>query len=450
MDLCQRIVELWKDDPEMGRNRIAEAFNISQDRARYLISKARKLQNKQKLASHQRLREEGKKNREERELAESHERTKDTWTVSLPRTRICTLEQLIEQCNVNTDEWEIDTWEANKWEIGAKNDLTGKIEVEPLYQVKARFKRKKTAALHGLIAELAEKAKQHAPQYKPFKYRPASGNMLEIDIFDAHFGKLAWSKETGGADYDLRIACDRFHEAVETILARTLHFGIDKIIFPVGNDLLQFDSQAGTTTSGTHVDTDSRYKKVFRVAHEMLITTSDRLSAIAPLEIIIVPGNHDELSAWTIGFALECWYRNNQNVVVNNAEPLRKFHEWGKTMQMFTHGDKGNRNDYRLLMATEQREMWGRAKFCEIHTGHLHQDKVNEKFGVKQRILRALCPPDQWHANSAYTGNQEGCDGYVWNKEEGIISVASYTVVDKPLTEFRKEKKRPKPKGYVI
>jgi hypothetical protein len=438
MDYCQRILDIWKTEPEAGRNRIAAELKVSQDKARHLIARAKAIKGSGRSCDEPRP-----------QLSETHEKTKDTWHVSIPRTRICTLEELTAHCKLNTDEWEVERWVANKWEVGATGE-SGKIEIEPLYQVKAWFRRKKTAALSGLITELAEKAKQHAPQYKPFRYRPASGNMLELDIFDAHFGKLAWSRETGGADYDLRIACDRFNEAVETIVSRTQQFGIDKIIFPVGNDLLQFDSQAGTTTSGTHVDTDSRYKKVFRTAHEMLVSTGDRLSAIAPVQFIVVPGNHDELSAWTIGFALECWYRNNPNITVDNSEPLRKYHEWGKTMQMFTHGDKGNRNDYRLLMATEQRQMFGRAKFCEIHTGHLHQDRVNEKFGIKVRILRALCPPDQWHANSAYTGNQEGCDGYVWNKEEGVISVASYTAIDKPITEFRRDKARPKPKGYVI
>jgi hypothetical protein len=91
---------------------------------------------------------------------------------------------------------------------------------------------------------------------------------------------------------------------------------------------------------------------------------------------------------------------------------------------MFTHGDKGKRNDYPLLMATEQPEMFGQTKYREAHTGHTHQTKLDEQHGVRVRVLPALCEADDWHAENAFVGNLRSAEAYVWNKDEGLINIA--------------------------
>lgn len=97
---------------------------------------------------------------------------KDTWKVSLPRTHIHTLEQLMEYIQVDTNVWEVERWEANKWEMGyvarnekvehAPNKRGEKLTTQenesgshPLFQVKATFKRKH-------FSSLAEYAKENA------------------------------------------------------------------------------------------------------------------------------------------------------------------------------------------------------------------------------------------------------------------------------------------------
>lgn len=414
------IASQGKTANDVGRGAICQHFGISDRRARTILEELRLTWEKWV---------DSKPDPQPQSVpGESHDIKGDAWTISLPKTRIHTLEQLLEYCQVDADVWDVERFVVNKWEVGAKNKAD-QIVVEPLFQVKAWLKRNRVASdAKTLIADFVESAKKHAPVYKPFRYKPTSGNLLQVDVFDAHFGKFAWGEETGYADYDLHEAGHRLHEGIETLISRTQHHGIDKIIFPVGNDLQQTDNRFGTTTSGTHVDTDSRFQKVFKAVHTHIVATADRLSAIAPVELIIVPGNHDELAAWSIGFALECWYRNSPNITVNNAPRLRKYHEWGKCMQMLTHGHKGKHKDYGLLMATEQPEMFGRTRYREAHVGHYHQDRLSEKYGVIVRILRALCPPDAWHSDSAYVGNHEGAEAFVWNKEEGLIATGLYTV----------------------
>ena len=128
------------------------------------------------------------------------------------------------------------------------------------------------------------------------------------------------------------------------------------------------------------------------------------------------------MSVWHLGESLECVFAKYKDVEIQNEPTYRKYHEHGEVMLMFTHGDKAKRTDYPLLMAQEQREMWGRTRFKECHTGHTHMTKTDEQHGVRVRVLPALCPPDDWHAEQGYVGNLRSAEAYVWNKSEGLIA----------------------------
>jgi hypothetical protein len=252
--------------------------------------------------------------------------------------------------------------------------------------------------------------------------------MLELAIPDLHLGKLAWAPETGYADYDLKIAENLFRQAVGTLMARAASFKLGRILLPVGNDFFHSDSKFGATTKGTPLDTDSRYHKAFLTGRRLLVDVVENLSEIAPVTVVIVPGNHDTLSSFHLGDALDCWFHGDENVTVMNAPIPRKYVGFGKTALMFTHGDKGKAADYPLLFATEQPKMFSDATFREIHTGHLHTTRLTEKMGVRVRISPALCSPDEWHAANHYVGNLRGAEGLVYHPVEGLVSVAHFTV----------------------
>lgn len=118
-----------------------------------------------------------------------------------------------------------------------------------------------------------------------------------------------------------------------------------------------------------------------------------------------------------------------------NQPVPRKYLRFGATALMFTHGEKGKAADYPLLFATEQPEMFGATRFREIHAGHLHQTRLTEKMGVRVRISPALCPPDSWHADNHYVGNVRGAEALVYHPDEGLVSVAHYSVLEERAQE---------------
>ena len=75
------------------------------------------------------------------EPVEVSEITNDGWKISLPKTRIHTLDQLIEFFEIDLSIWEVERFIANKWEMGYK-DAAKNAKVEELYQVKAFLKKK--------------------------------------------------------------------------------------------------------------------------------------------------------------------------------------------------------------------------------------------------------------------------------------------------------------------
>ena len=347
---------------------------------------------------------------------------------------IRTLADLIRICQIDTDEWEIVSWKANKWDTAAKDDTTQKLVTRPLFQVAATMKRKVEVnrARREIQALLDDAKKEIKPRPAPKLIRPAGEHMLEISIPDLHIGKLAWSDETLGSNYDHKIAIALYRQALNALLARTSAFRFSRILLAVGNDFFHCDTKAGTTTSGTPLDNDSRYHKTFREGRKLMVETIERLRALAPVTVPIVQGNHDALSSYHLGDSLECWFHSTPDVEIMNSPAPRKYYQHGKVMLMFTHGDKGKKDNYPLLMATEKPAMFGVTRFRETHTGHLHKTKLDEQMGVRVRISPALCSADAWHSENHFVGNKRSAEAYVWHPEEGLVSQAVFTVPEEP------------------
>jgi len=376
-------------------------------------------------------------------LGEQHDIQGDIWQISIPKTRIHTLPQLLDYCQVDTQVWEVERFQVNKWEVGAKIGPEGaeRVDVEQLFQVKAWLRRKRAvAAAKDEIRRMMDEAAKFAPRY-PLVKRPKcdSGNLLEMNLTDHHFGKLAWSPETGGwGDYDLKIADRCWDEATDGILSRVPDTKFERVIFVIGNDLMHVDNQAGTTTRGTQVTADTRFQKIYPAVRRAIIRSVDKAMRLAPVKVVVVPGNHDMNASFCMGDSIWCWYRNCRDVEVENGPAPRKYFQWGSVMLMWTHGSEGKLGDYPQIMAVEEPEMWGQSRIREVHTGDKHQRRLEEFHGVAVRILPSLCAPDDWHSKKGFVGNWRSSEAFVWNKDQGLVSTATYTGRD----QFRASEER--------
>ncbi len=91
-------------------------------------------------------------NAEKPTLTETSEVTGDKWTLTLPKTNIHTLEELIAYCKIDLNVWHVDRFVANKWEMGYKNE-DDKAKSLPLFQIKAFLSRKPSDSTGTVIAD---------------------------------------------------------------------------------------------------------------------------------------------------------------------------------------------------------------------------------------------------------------------------------------------------------
>jgi hypothetical protein len=365
------------------------------------------------------------------EIKQTEEFSGDNWNISIPNTRICTLDELVKHCKIDLQIWEVERFICNKWEVGAK--VGEKLVAEPLFQVKAYLKRKKAVAhARAEIEMLRKEAIKYSPKFTGFTPRKPAGTgiAVELSVFDHHFGALIWGEETGGQDWDNRIALNTWKDAFSSLIHRTNGYKPEMAVIPLGNDQQNADNRAGTTENLTPQNMDSRYQKVYGISKEASKWAIDSaLAEYGRVHVPIVPGNHDPLASWHLGDYLATWYRNCPGVTIDNRVQHRKWWEHGIVMVMWEHGHKGKLPDYDRIMASENPEMWGRTRCREAHTGHIHHKQVIEQKGATIRSLSSLRPSCAWAAENHHTGSIRAAEAFVWSKAEGLVGQATYSIL---------------------
>lgn len=240
---------------------------------------------------------------------------------------------------------------------------------------------------------------------------------LEICTPDLHFGK--------GCVEELH---NNAMKSTEQLLKQALvSYNIEKIILPIGNDGLNSEGMSRATTKGTPQEEFVPWHVSFKAYWNFLVQQIDLLSAIAPVEVLVIDCNHSSERGVYIGEVLEARYENNIKVQINNEVTPRKYVQYGKVLLGFDHGDVVKGKDLPLIMATERPIEWANTTFKEWHLGHLHKETIDEFRGVKVRHLPSISVADSWHIKSGY--EQMRCSqAFCWDGEEGLKSILQYNL----------------------
>ena len=156
-------------------------------------------------------------------------------------TRVKSLEDLLAACQVDLDLWEVEKYDIGTYEVtGFDNDR--KPITVTMFRTKAFLKRiKPEVNLKKIKEELIEDLRNLSPLVaKKDRKRPQDRkdlHLLEISAFDLHLGKIGIKNDK----YSIKIAYKRLLSAIEHLLYRAQGYYIDKILFIVGQDLLNSD-----------------------------------------------------------------------------------------------------------------------------------------------------------------------------------------------------------------
>lgn len=328
---------------------------------------------------------------------------------------INSLEKVIEHCNIDTNIWNIEKYAI---EQGA-NDKEGNAQ----FRWKLNLEKKVSDFNEKIISDLKEDLKKNSKIVARKNYGKSNGFMLEIAIFDSHMGKLSFWGETN-SNYDLKIAKQAYLDTLYDLLEKAKKFGTpEKILFIIGQDFINIDNNLLTTTAGTKQDVDGRYPKIVKEGREVLTHSIDILKEIAPVEVLVSPGNHDFNTMFHIGDSVECYYHNDENVTVNNQPISRKYVKYGKSLICLSHGDKIKADQIPLIMATECSKDWATTKYKFCFLGHYHTESMKEIRGVKIHYLSSISAPDLYHFDNGYVGNIRQAQAFIFDKENGLESI---------------------------
>lgn len=349
-------------------------------------------------------------------------------------TEVKSLEDLLNICEVDDTQWEVVTWKCKKWSVSIKNKFN-ELEAKDLYSVSASFKpiiAEKSLSLQKDII-LNELYKKSPIEKLIIRNNNSDKFAYEISLPDVHFGKFSW-KEESGEDYDLKIAATRFNTAISHFLSLVYTDQIDRFILPIGNDLINIDSRRGETTAGTRVDSDTRFFKIVKAVKNILIDNINKLSKIAPVDIVIISGNHDYETMFMIGEILDAYYHNNENITIDNKPSQRKYYKYGKNGFLYTHGNEEKHGDLGLIFATENTKLWAESTACRhIKLGHYHKSKkmdftsIDEHIGFTIQILPSLSGTDFWHSSRGYM-SRKSAKAFLYDKNEGLVAEYNFNL----------------------
>ena len=368
------------------------------------------------------------------EHAEQITRRQDADSLEVRSTsrRIKTVEDLLKHIEADMTKFIVVESQAQKWEV-ATCGKDGVPTVTELHRVFVRLKPIAPPAVCAAVAAMLDgAAKQLAgKRVKRHKKPRAEGIWQVVVVADCHFGKYCWAESTGEQDYDLAIANRLVRDASEELIScgDTVYRPTRRSIVFIG-DLFHYDSPAGATTAGTMLDRDGRLQKMIQVGSDCLLGIVARSAETCQTDVSVVNGNHDETLTWAFARILKERFRNDGRVKVFDKKTSRQYlsHHDGLTLIGIAHGHRAKKR-LPQIMAIEAAEEWGKSTCREIHTGHFHssaaehQRPIETLDSVVVRTSPALCPSDDWHAQSGFIGARQCMETFFYRREGGLAGM---------------------------
>lgn len=351
-----------------------------------------------------------------------------------------TVPEVMERWGIDPEEWEPERVRVQEWTAHMKlkrrnivpttagGEQLVRLEDVPhetrAWLVRLTLRRiKGSTVLRALAADLLADVREAAaarPVRTPLRRASRSEGVLAVlHAPDLHAGKVALD----GAEWDAPAA---FSAAVDDLLDKVAGYDTARVLLTVGNDAMNTDGSRRTTTRGTPQDNGHAWRETFRAVCAMYRRAIDRALGVAPVSVVVVPGNHDRDSCFYLGDVLAATFAHNDHVSVTNEAHPRTYHLHGRCLLGMTHGDGCKLTELPRLMSEEAAPLWAQATAArEWLTGHRHALEVQSIGSCVVRTSDALSPTDAWHAGRGYTGSRRAAECLLYHGDAGRIGVLS-------------------------
>ena len=350
---------------------------------------------------------------------------------------IKTLEQLLDSCNVDLDLWKVDRWEVKSYQGYRKDEhkdlqfyegkMTGTIiddgnvKLATMFSVKVWFVKREEKPFQDVLDKLIAKLESRPRPINIVKNYPQGEYLLLPGISDVHFARLSLDGK-----YTPEQTLQDLEDVGDAIIGRSLAMilPVNRILLPVGNDLLNVDNLSNTTTRGTWQESSAGIRDAVDAVCTGFVDMINKFVEVAPVDVKLVPGNHDRYSMYWLGKMLEAYFKSNKYVTVDNSQSPRKYYQYGANLIGMEHGDRIKGKELALIMAQEVPQMWGSTRHRVFFRGHFHKEyemyvPIADAGGVHVVTFPAFCPPDSWELLMGYIGNNRAGVAHFFHTEQG-------------------------------
>ncbi len=253
----------------------------------------------------------------------------------------------------------------------------------------------------------------------PTLYVPKETDLMVVyPLGDPHIGMMAWSEETGGDNWDLKIAEEVLSEAYERVIIASPP-AENAVILNLG-DFFHYDNQEGVTVKSRNIlDRDGRYAKMIAVGLNIIrkmIQTA--LLHHTYVRVINVVGNHDETGALFLSICLAHIYELNPRVTIDTDPGHFHYVKFGKCLIGAHHGQLCKMEKLPHVMAASRSEDWGQTKYRYWLTGHIHHDSKKEFPGCMVESFRTMAAPDAYAISGGWLSGRD-TKAIIYHKDYG-------------------------------
>lgn len=230
-----------------------------------------------------------------------------------------------------------------------------------------------------------------------------SSNMLEIPLFDMHWGIAFMDYYTPVLDEILELICSRNWK---------------KIVIPFGQDFFHNDSIInGQTTKGTVVEKVDMTRAVKEGRQFMQAIIDTAIGHSEEVKVIYSAGNHDRSISWMF---IQVLLERYGAEIVDDSFDYRKVITYGKNSVMITHGDSKQATPSTLaqIFPISFAEEFANANVREVHAGHLHHEMEADIHGVMVRRLSSGGKTDDWSNKEDFIGTHKRFMVFEWSLDK--------------------------------
>lgn len=265
----------------------------------------------------------------------------------------------------------------------------------------------KQARLEAIRSAVESLVNVEKPKPKKKKSIPnAQKLMTVIPITDMHIGMYAWGEEVG-EDYDVEKAISLLCGAVDYLV--DMAPSSEKCVILQMGDFFHADNMSGYTERSKNIlDIDGRMSRVLELGWHALERCIDRaLDKHESVEVVCVPGNHDEFISIATQNHFKSMYREEPRCYVHPEPTTRKYVKYGKNLIGVTHGHQTKDQSLPGIMAAEKPKEWGETTHRRFFRGHHHHDNRVEYNGCIVEQFRTLAAKDAYAAEHGFLSGRD-------------------------------------------